>query len=234
MSALVPSSFVTGAALAGVASLLGDVGRASMMVALTDGRALTAGELARYAGVTPQTASGHLAKLVDLRLVAVERQGRHRYHRLASPDVAAAVEMLMAVAAVGPTRHRPAGPRDEALRAARTCYDHLAGRLGVALADGMRERGFIVLGDGAASVTEAGRAALADLGIDLGGPDSRPPCRACLDWSERRLHVAGRLGAALLDRSLALGWVRRRTGERAVTVTEAGRRGFAATFGVAR
>lgn len=211
---------------------MGDVGRANMLVALMDGRALTAGELARHASVTPQTASGHLARLVELRLVAVERQGRHRYHRLASPDVAGALEALMTVAGASPPRHRPAGPRDEALRAARTCYDHLAGRLGVALADGLRAHGHLILSDGAGSLTDDGRDFLLAFAIDLKSGHSRPLCRTCLDWSERRPHIAGRLGAALLDRTLSLGWIRRQADGRAVTVTPDGKRGFARVFGV--
>ncbi len=226
------SNVVSGPALAEVAALMGDVGRATMLLALMDGRALTAGELARQAGVTPQTASGHLARLLDLRLVAMERQGRHRYHRLASADVASAIEGLMTLVGAGPLRHRPTGPRDAALRAARSCYDHLAGRLGVALADSLAARGCLVLSDGAGIVTERGRATLAEMGIALDAGGARPLCRTCLDWSERRPHVAGRLGAALLERSLDLGWVRRRTDGRALTVTEAGRRGYVAVFGV--
>lgn len=232
MTSTAPTNLVAGPALAEVAALMGDVGRATMLLALMDGRALTAGELARHAGVAPQTASGHLARLVDLAFVAVERQGRHRYHRLASPEVAGAVETLMALAGASPMRHRPAGPRDEALRAARTCYDHLAGRLGVALADRLQARGDLILSDGACLVTDAGRSSLCAFGLDLEAGGPRPLCRTCLDWSERRPHIAGRLGAALLDRTLGLGWIRRQSDSRAVTVTEAGRRGFASTFGV--
>ncbi|MGQ9368375.1 ArsR/SmtB family transcription factor [Azospirillum sp. ST 5-10] len=229
-------TMVSGNTLAAVAALIGDVARANILAALMDGRALTAGELAWHAGVSPQTTSGHLARLRDAGLIAEARQGRHRYHRLAGPEVAQAVEALMALAAAGPQRHRPAGPRDEALRRARTCYDHLAGRLGTGIADSLCAAGHVALADGAAVVTEAGRRFLRDsLAIDLAaaGTGRRPLCRTCLDWSERRPHLAGRLGAALLERSLALGWIARRPDSRAVVVTDAGRRAYAALFGLA-
>ncbi|WP_448189928.1 metalloregulator ArsR/SmtB family transcription factor [Azospirillum sp. sgz301742] len=228
------SSMVSGNTLAEVAAAIGDVARANILSALMDGRALTAGELAWHAGVSPQTTSGHLARLRQAGLIAEERQGRHRYHRLAGPEVAHAIEALMAVAAAGPQRHRPTGPRDEALRTARTCYDHLAGRLGVGLADALRERGHVVLADGAGRLTEAGGSFLAGtLGIDLtSGRGGRPFCRTCLDWSERRPHLAGRLGAALCARCLELGWIERVRDSRAISVTEAGRRGFADAFGL--
>jgi DNA-binding transcriptional ArsR family regulator len=229
-------TMVSGNTLAEVAGLIGDPARANMLSALMDGRALTAGELAWAAGVSAPTASGHLARLAEARLVAVERQGRHRYHRLATPEVARAVEALMAVASAGPRRHRPAGPRDEALRAARTCYDHLAGRLGVALADSLLARGHVAVadeGDGAAAVTDAGGAFLsARLGVDLAAGGRRPVCRTCLDWSERRPHLAGRLGAALCRRALELGWIERARDGRAVAVTPAGRHGFEEVFGI--
>lgn len=231
-----PFVMVSGNTLAEVAALVGDPARANMLAALMDGRALTASELAHHAGVSAQTASGHLARLVAARMLVVEKQGRHRYHRLASGEVARAVEGLMALAAAGPARHRPVGPRDEALRAARTCYDHLAGRLGVALADAMAARGHVVLAEegGAASVTEAGLGFLdARLGIALPARGQRPACRACLDWSERRAHLAGRLGAALCETAFARGWIARLPDSRAVRVTAAGRAGFAETFGLA-
>lgn len=231
------TGMVSGNTLAQTAALIGDPARANILSALMDGRALTAGELAWHAGVSAQTASGHLAKLAEARLVAVARQGRHRYHRLASLDVAHAVEALMALAAAGPRRHRPTGPRDEALRAARTCYDHLAGRLGAALAASLCERGYVVIpdaGEGVAAVTEAGsRFFGAEFGIDLGATAGRRPlCRTCLDWSERRPHLAGRLGAALCRRSFELGWIAPTRDSRAVAITSAGRLGFAQTFGI--
>ena len=227
-------AMVSGNTLAEVAGLIGDPARANILSALMDGRALTAGELAWHAGVSAPTTSGHLAKLAAARLVAVERQGRHRYHRLATPEVAAAVEALMQVAAAGPARHRPTGPRDAAMRLARTCYDHLAGRLGTALADSLREHGHVTLTEeGVGTITPAGTRFLCDeVGLDLGDGGRRPLCRTCLDWSERRPHFAGRLGAALCRRVHDLGWIARSRDSRAVVITPAGRRGFSQTFGI--
>jgi DNA-binding transcriptional ArsR family regulator len=228
------TNFVSGNSLAEVAALIGDPARANILHALADGRALTAGELAWHAGVSAQTTSGHLAKLAGARLIALEKQGRHRYFRLASPEVAEAMEALMLVAANGPKRHRPTGPRDEALRAARTCYDHLAGRLAVALADRLSARQFIILSDGACTITEEGQRFFRDFGLDLNGDakGARPLCRTCLDWSERRSHLAGRLGAALCQRCLDLGWIKRGKDSRAVTFTPQGIEGFRSTFGI--
>jgi DNA-binding transcriptional ArsR family regulator len=226
------TNFPSGNAIAEVAALIGDPARVNILSALIGGQALTAGELAWRAGVTPQTTSGHLAKLACAGLIALEKQGRHRYYRLASPEIAQAMESLMAVAAAGPKRHRPTGPRDEAMRIARSCYDHLAGRLGVALADSLCHHGHVVLSDGAGLVTDDGRHFLQDFGIDLGAraPGQRPLCRTCLDWSERRPHLAGRLGAALLQRTLELGWIARLSDSRAIRITRAGEEGFARTF----
>ncbi|MGE3874783.1 MAG: ArsR/SmtB family transcription factor [Parvibaculaceae bacterium] len=228
------TNFVSGNSLAEVAALIGDPARANMLQALADGRALTAGELAWHAGVSAQTTSGHLAKLTDAQLIALEKQGRHRYFRLASPEVAEAMEALMLVAASGPRRHRPTGPRDEAMRTARTCYDHLAGRLAVALADRLSAREVIVLSEGAAIVTEKGHRFFHDFGLDLdaGGKSTRPLCRTCLDWSERRSHLAGRLGAALCRKCLDLGWIERGKDSRAVTFTAKGIAGFREVFGI--
>jgi DNA-binding transcriptional ArsR family regulator len=228
------TNFISGNSLAEVAALIGDPARANILQALADGRALTAGELAWHAGVSAQTTSGHLAKLAAARLIALEKQGRHRYFRLASSEVAEAMEALMLVAANGPRRHRPTGPRDEALRAARTCYDHLAGRLAVALADRLSARRHIVLSDGAAAITEEGQRFFRDFGLDLNGDtkSARPLCRTCLDWSERRSHLAGRLGAALCQRCLDLSWIKRGKDSRAVTFTPQGIEGFRSIFGI--
>jgi DNA-binding transcriptional ArsR family regulator len=228
------SNIASGNTVAEVAALIGDVARANILLALMDGRALTAGELAWAAGVSASTTSGHLAKLAEAHLIALEKQGRHRYYRLASVQVAEALEALTALTAAGPKRHRPTGPKDEALRQARTCYDHLAGRLGIALADALQARGHVVLSDGAGMVTEAGSAFLAGFGIDLAPPrqGTRPLCRACLDWSERRAHLGGRLGAALCTRCFDLGWIARVRDGRAVAITPGGRQGFAEIFGV--
>ena len=228
-------------AFAEVAALAGDPARAGMLHALMDGRALTASELARVAGITPQTASGHLARLAVAGLLAVEKQGRHRYHRLASPAVTQMMESIMQVAS-GLDTARPrlvVGPRDAALRAARTCYDHLAGRLGVALADALVEGGRVELASDGGMVTDAGVAFFARVGIDLdrvsarsSGRSARVLCRPCLDWSERRLHLAGTIGAALCAHCFAKGWIHPNNGTRAVTITPRGRHVFRDEFDV--
>jgi DNA-binding transcriptional ArsR family regulator len=224
------------ASMAEVAALAGDPARAGMLHALMDGRALTASELAEVAGIAPQTASGHLGQLTRAGLLAVERQGRHRYHRLASPAVARLLESLMLLAAEArpSTRRVSTGPRDEKMRAARTCYDHLAGRLGVGIAGAMAERGYIEFAEEAGLVTAAGERFLARLGVSLETParTSRPLCRLCLDWSERRPHLAGRLGAALCSHCLTRGWIRRRADGRALDITPAGAHAFHAVFGL--
>lgn len=230
---------VSMAAFAETASLVGDPARANMLAALMDGRALTASELARAASVAPQTASGHLARLTEAGLLAMERQGRHRYHRLASPAVARMLEGIMAVAAEGrpaAPRRLVTGPRDRALRAARTCYDHLAGRLAVDIADAMVARGHLEMSADGGSLTPEGLGFLRDLGVSLEagrpGRNGRVFCRPCLDWSERRPHVAGAVGAALCAHCFARGWVRRTEGSRALLVTQGGRRDLRALFGV--
>jgi DNA-binding transcriptional ArsR family regulator len=225
------------AALAETAALVGDPARASMLMTLMDGRALTASELARAAGVTPQTASGHLARLCTAGLLSIQRQGRHHYHRLASPAVAHMLETIMDVAQdnAPPRRAVVTGPRDRAMRAARTCYDHLAGQLGVRLADCLSERGQVELSPEGGAVTPAGMAFFDEFGVDLrheGTGAARVFCRPCLDWSERRLHIGGMVGAALADRCFALNWLRRHDDSRAVAVTPAGERGLREAFGL--
>jgi DNA-binding transcriptional ArsR family regulator len=233
-------TMLTTSSLAELASLVGDPARANMLIALMDGRALTASELADVAGVTPQTASGHLARLSTAGLLGIEKQGRHRYHRLASRDIARMLEHMMNIAAkVGtpPPRRMTVGPRDRALRAARTCYDHLAGRLGVAIADRMTEQGQIELGPEGGVVTDTGLEFLRTLGIEysaeaLSGVRSRRPfCRPCLDWSERRPHLAGLVGRAICDFAFAHGWVKRVNGTRALAITPPGLIGFRESFG---
>jgi DNA-binding transcriptional ArsR family regulator len=229
------------ATFAEVAALAGDPARAGMLHALMDGRALTASELAYIAGITPQTASAHLARMATAGLLSVEKQGRHRYHRLASLAVAQMMESIMQVAS-GPGSTRPPrviGPKDAKLRMARTCYDHLAGRLGVALADALVGGGHVELAGDGGLVTDIGVEFFDRIGIDLdaaatrsGIRSARILCRPCLDWSERRPHIAGRVGAALCAHSLGQGWIRRIKETRAVTITPQGERVFREQFRV--
>jgi DNA-binding transcriptional ArsR family regulator len=216
--------------MAAVAALLGDPARANILTALMDGRALTAKELAFAARVSPQTTSGHLAKLTDAAMLVVEKQGRHRYFRLASPLVGHMMEAVMAFA--GPDeRPRLKWRGGAALRTARSCYDHLAGRLAVAMTDSLIDREFVTLALDGGEVTDRGHAFLEEFGAQP-VPGKRVFCRPCLDWSERRPHIAGRLGAALSSRCFELGWVARQRDSRAVAITEPGREGFAARFGI--
>jgi DNA-binding transcriptional ArsR family regulator len=228
--------------IAEIASHLAEPARVAMLAALMDGRALTATELASVAAITPQTASTHLARLTLAHLLRVERQGRHRYHRLATPEVARMLEGVMQLASVREGHgFTPlvVGPRDQALRNARTCYDHIAGRLGVAIADGLVNAGAVELDDDAGLVTERGVGLLRRAGIDVaasGPPKAVRParrlCRPCLDWSERRYHIAGRLGAAICRHALEQRWVRRLEDSRALEVTTAGRAALRQAFAI--
>ena len=222
------------AAIAPVASLLADPARVAILWALLDGRELPAGELALLAGVTPPTASIHLAKLVEAGFVGARPQGRHRYYRLTRPELAPAMEALAALAPPGQPRTHRQARIGRAVRAARTCYDHLAGRLGVAVTAALVERGALREADGQFEVTPEGEGWLGGLGVDVTAARARRRAFApvCLDWSERVPHVAGALGAALLDRLFALGWIERTPASRAVQVTSEGRRGFRGTFGL--
>ena len=218
--------------LATIAALLGDPARANIVLALMDGRARTASELAYAARVTPQTASGHLKQLVAARLLEVAAQGRHRYFRLAGAPVAAMIESMMAVAADVVPRLRPVRVPPELVRA-RLCYDHLAGRLGVAIADAMVRHGALVLSCDGGEVTETGFALLREIGVDIDAQRGRQRvfCRACLDWSERRFHVGGAVGAALAQRCFEQGWLARERDSRAVHLTPPGRAALEALFG---
>ncbi len=210
--------------IAAIAALLGDPARANMLTALMHGQALTATELAQEAGIMPSTASGHLGKLQEAGLVDIEKQGRHRYFRLSGVDVAGVLEGLMGVAArTGHLRVRP-GPRDPELRRARVCYDHLAGDAAVRMYDRLQGAGMIVGNDGVLRLTEAGERFFSALGIDLDGvaKGRRSLCRACLDWSERRHHLGGALGAALLCHIYDRGFAKRVPNSRIVTFTKAG------------
>ncbi|HLH90593.1 MAG TPA: helix-turn-helix transcriptional regulator [Xanthobacteraceae bacterium] len=221
--------------IAEVASLVGDPARASMLVALLGGRALTATELAHAAGVSPQTTSGHLAKLHAANLLGLMKQGRHRYYRLAGPHVAQMLEGIMNVALLGPPRFQPKTRLDEQMRHARTCYDHFAGTLGVGLADRMTERELLVLGDEAGEVTPAGLDFLGKLGVDFAAARARRRvfCRPCIDWTERRPHIGGAVGAALAQRCFDLKWVERVRDSRALRITPAGRRALMEHFALA-
>lgn len=214
--------------IARVAALIGDCARADILTALMADRALTATELAGIADVTKQTASTHLAKLVDARLIEVEKQGRHRYFRLAGRDVAQLLESLMGVAfRTGAVRLR-SSPREPALRKARVCYDHLAGELAVAAFEAMMARGWFFGHVDEASLSDAGWDALAGLGIDVSTLQSarRPACRMCLDWGERRHHLAGSVGAAILRHVIDAGWARRTANSRIVVFDPRGEQAF--------
>jgi len=226
---------VAAANMVEIAALVGDTARATMLAALMGGQALTSSELASLAHVSRSTASGHLSKLVSARLLAVTQKRRNRYYRIASPLVAKMLESIKAVAAIEtPARYRPRSAQDDALRFARTCYDHVAGKLGVAIADALVTARFIVLTEEGGEVTKAGARFFTRFGAEL-NPQSgsrRIFCRACLDWSERRYHVAGFVGAEIWRRCLELGWLARRRDTRAVRVTPAGRRGLRDTLGI--
>jgi DNA-binding transcriptional ArsR family regulator len=220
--------------IAEVAALAGDPARATMLTALLDGRARTAGELAYFAGIKGPTASGHLARLAQGKLLAVVKQGRNRYYRLANADVAHMLESIMAVAALGPGRHRPRSPANAALRDARTCYDHLAGRLGVAVTDALTHEGYLLLGAEGGEVTARGLRFLDKFGasIEEAQRARRAFCRPCLDWTERRPHLGGAVGAAIANRAFDLAWIERQRDGRALTITAKGRAGFGEVFGV--
>lgn len=215
--------------VAEIGSVLGDPARANMMIGMLDGRAWTARELADLAGVSPQTASSHLSRLVNAQMIRVERQGRHRYHRIASPEIARLIEQMHVTgAAIAASRRSDPGPADAVMRELRSCYDHLAGRIAVELA------GKLLTSDEGGGLNLDASARLSRVGIDLQALSlgRRPLCRTCLDWSERRPHVAGALGAAMLDRFGEMGWVRHRKMSRALILTAAGERGLAEIFGV--
>jgi DNA-binding transcriptional ArsR family regulator len=216
-----------------VASLVGDPARANMLTALMSGQALTATELAQEAGVTPQTASSHLAKLEAGGLIAPQKQGRHRYFRLKDSEVAAALESLAGLADHAGHRRVRTGPKDPQMRQARVCYDHLAGDFGVRMFDHLTQRKMLDFADAELVLTSRGKHFCAEFGVDLEaiGGARRPMCKACLDWSVRRNHLAGSLGAALLERIFALKWARRERASRVVSFTPRGRDHFEALFG---
>ena len=239
--------------LAAIGAVLAEPARARMLLALGDGRALPAGTLASEAGVAASTASEHLARLVDGGLVTVHPQGRHRYYRLAGPEVGELIENIARIAPAAPVRSLREDSRAYAVRRARTCYDHLAGRLGVAVFAALLRESYVTGGDGIHRIdgdgedrlsapgrdidyrlTAAGHTRLAELGVDLPQMEERGiPLRYCVDWTEQRHHLSGHVGRALTDRLLALGWLKRADRGRAVLITDAGRERLPAELGVA-
>jgi DNA-binding transcriptional ArsR family regulator len=210
--------------------LLAEPARAKVLLALVDGRSLAASVLASEAGVAPSTASHHLARLVDAGLISVASRGRHRYYTLAGAQVAQLIEAVARVAPPQPITSLRQGTRAHALRYARRCYDHLAGRLGVAVTDALQEHGSILASDGVGyTVTKRGAATLADIGVDTHAGDV---VRSCLDWTEQRNHIAGELGGALMSRMLELGWLARHERTRALHLTDAGRTNLPVQLGV--
>jgi DNA-binding transcriptional ArsR family regulator len=229
------SGMTTAANMVEVAALVGDTARATMLPALMGGQALTSSELATIAHISRPTASGHLNQLADARLLAVTASGRNRYYRIASPLVARMLESISAVAAIDmPARYRPRSAHDAATRFARTCYDHLAGVVGVAIADTLAAKRFIAFSCDGGEVTEAGSRFLLAFGADLSeaAAGRRIFCRACLDWSERRFHIGGHVGAEIWRCCHARGWFKRQRESRAVSITSTGHSGLWETFGI--
>lgn len=226
---------VVAANMVEVAALVGHTARATMLGALMGGQALTATELAFLARISRPTASEHLVRLLDARLISVTPSGRFRYYRITSPLVAQMLESMISVAALElPPRHRPHSARDDALCLARTCYDHMAGRLGVAVADALVARSFVHLSDDGGAVTDAGYGFLCAFGakLEVDRRSKRVFCRACLDWSERRYHIAGLVGAALQRRFLELDWIARTRETRALKITDTGTAGLKDWFDI--
>jgi DNA-binding transcriptional ArsR family regulator len=221
--------------IASAAFLIADPARAAMLMSLLDGHARPAGELAFAAGITPQTASSHLSKLLAGGLVMVETQGRHRYYRLGGPHVASALENLAAIGVTESMRRRPPSREAQRLQFARCCYDHLAGRIGVAVTHGLQERSFLLAADDKRfDVTPAGIDWFSRMGLEVAAlkPNRRGLARQCLDWTEREYHLAGPLGVQLMSRLCAIGWLRRAESSRAIHVTQKGWIGLKEEFGI--
>lgn len=215
-----------------IASAIGDPARAEMLMALMSGRAFTATELANHAGITKQTGSTHLRRLLDARLVAMHAQGRHRYFAIASEDVAQLLERMTGVAASTNALALTTGPRDPALRKARVCYDHLAGELAVSLYDALVRQGAFRSDGNDLSLSDGGERQMRAFGVDIDTLQSqrRVMCRSCMDWSERRPHLAGSLAAALLDRVIERGWAKRDRGSRLLVFRPSGERSLIQAF----
>ena len=226
-------------ALSEIAALMGDPARANMLSLLMDGRAHTASDLAASAGITAQTASGHLARMAEAGLLAVRAQGRNRFYRLASTDVAHAIESLMAlsISRAPPASRSAAWRRDPDLRFCRTCYDHLAGQVGIAVTDSLTQHGHLEpKGSHDWKLTPSGELFCARVGVDLGGArqaSTRHFARQCLDWSERRPHISGALGSAIADTFFKKGWAEKLRRGRTVRLTDSGRRAMTRDFGAA-
>jgi DNA-binding transcriptional ArsR family regulator len=218
--------------IASAAALIGEPSRAAILSALADGRALPAGELARAAGISPQTASTHLDRLFKAHLLGVEVQGRHHYYRLRDARVAAALESLALIARPARTLTEARSEAMRALRFARTCYGHLAGALGVAITESLCGHGFLTAEDAAYAVTPSGASWFRDHGIAVESLTRRPFAKPCLDWSERRHHLAGALGVALTTRALELAWIVKVRESRALRVTDRGRQVFCSELGI--
>ncbi|ARE42499.1 Transcriptional regulator, ArsR family (plasmid) [Rhodovulum sp. P5] len=218
--------------IARIAALIGDPARANMLTALMSGKALTATELSQEAGITLQTASSHLAKLDEGGLLMPRKQGRHKYFSLANDEVAHVLEALMGLAAGSGHLRTRTGPRDEELRKARVCYNHLAGHMGIQMYDSFLRQGFLDMSADGLTLTKTGASFVRDFGIDLNALTAKksPLCRECLDWSERRSHLAGSLGRALLTQMENLSWAKRIPENRIVRFTKAGQTEFDATF----
>ena len=217
-----------------IAALIGDPARANILTALMAGKALTATELASEAGVTLQTASGHLSKLEAAQMISCRKSGRHKYFALGGDDVGHALEALMGLAAGSGHLRTRTGPKDAALREARVCYNHLAGAKGVALYQGLLKRGVISEAGEEIALSRDGHVFLTDFGIDIAGlqKSKTPLCRSCLDWSARQTHLAGSVGRALLARMIELGWAERKKGTRVVRFNPAGEKALNETFGL--
>jgi len=218
--------------IARIAGLIGDPARANILTALSGGKALTVTELAAEAGVTKQTASGHLSKLNEGGLLAPVKQGRHKYFSLANDDVARVLESLMGLAARSGHLRTRTGPKDPALREARVCYNHLAGDMGIQMFDALTRQNLLCVVEGGLDLSERGRNFVREFGIDLDALETKrtPLCRECLDWSGRRSHLAGSLGRAFLSRMEELRWAKREEGTRAVTFSKNGKKAFSGVF----
>lgn len=218
--------------IARIGTLIGDNTRARMLSTLMGGKALTASELATDSGVTAQTATTHLAKLESGGLISLRKQGRHKYFALANEEIANLLESLMGLTASTQPHRIVTGPRDEKMRKARVCYNHLAGHMGISLYESLVSSQYILLRDGSPTLTKKGQQFVTDFGIDLHqlNKSKSPLCRACLDWSERRSHLAGSLGRAFLTRFETLKWANRGTG-RVINFTKKGEREFESMFG---